>query len=373
MEVSAKEKPEVTIVVVPRERFSHTRESLESIYQETDYPFELVYVDGGSPQHIKRYLEEQAREKQFKLIRTEHYLSPNLARNIGLREVKSKYVVFYDNDVVATPGWLKKLVQCAEETDAAVVGPLIYIGEPEQEIIHNAGGEWKFIQKGQEQETTRHAFQNIEFEDIHISKIRDRLKPRVQCSFVEFHCVLVRTEIFERIGPLDQKLLSTREHIDLCLMATQAGGTVYCERESIVTYVTGPKFDWWDITYYMLRWSDAWDLASLNRFREKWNLEDDRYFEARYKALGNRRYQSLLRSLVLRFPFKEHRKWFSDFIKSIERPLNNLISDAYARKNSYAHHSLGLKQKDKLSEQPQPLTTLSVSNADSKSKLVETR
>lgn len=31
-------QPQVTIVVVPRERFSCTQESLESIYDYTDYP-----------------------------------------------------------------------------------------------------------------------------------------------------------------------------------------------------------------------------------------------------------------------------------------------------------------------------------------------
>ncbi len=94
MEASVRENLLVTIVVVPRERFSYTRESLESIYKDTDYPFDLVYVDGGSPPRIKRYLEDIAREKQFQLIRTDYYLSPNRARNLGLGQVKTKYVVF---------------------------------------------------------------------------------------------------------------------------------------------------------------------------------------------------------------------------------------------------------------------------------------
>lgn len=50
---------QVTIVVSPRERFSYTRESLESIYQYSDLPFKLVYVDGNSPSHIKKYLENK--------------------------------------------------------------------------------------------------------------------------------------------------------------------------------------------------------------------------------------------------------------------------------------------------------------------------
>ena len=92
------EQPMVTIVVVPRERFSYSQQSLESVYAETDYPFELVYVDGGSSPQLKAYLETQSREKQFKLIRTEHFLSPNRARNIGIQAARGKYIVFVDND-----------------------------------------------------------------------------------------------------------------------------------------------------------------------------------------------------------------------------------------------------------------------------------
>ncbi|MFW6358278.1 MAG: glycosyltransferase family 2 protein, partial [Chroococcales cyanobacterium] len=91
-------EPNVTIVVVPRERFSYTQKSLESIYEYTPYPFKLVYVDGGSPTQIKHYLEEQSRLKGFKLIRTQEYLSPNLARNIGISQVDTEYTVFVDND-----------------------------------------------------------------------------------------------------------------------------------------------------------------------------------------------------------------------------------------------------------------------------------
>jgi GT2 family glycosyltransferase len=130
----------VTIVVVPRERFSLAERSLESLYEHTAHPFSLVYVDGRSPRHIKRYLETQAREKGFELIRAERYLSQNQARNLGLRRVNSPYVVFTDNDVLFSPGWLDALVRCAEETGAWVVGPMYCIGEPALTIVHCLSG-----------------------------------------------------------------------------------------------------------------------------------------------------------------------------------------------------------------------------------------
>ncbi len=364
MEVSTNAKPNVTIVVVPRERFSYTKESLESIYQDTTCPFELVYVDGGSPKHIKRYLQAQAQEKQFKLIRTNHYISPNRARNLGLKEVKTKYVVFIDNDVLVKQGWLSSLVESAEKTGAMVVGTLTCLDKPFHEVIHNGGGETYIDLRDNNGEVTRHGVQNSYLEGRRVNKIPEQLT-LTECDFVELHCALVRCELFEKTGAFDEGLLSTREHIDLCLTATQkAGGKVYCDRQSIVTYVTGPHFDWSDITYFMLRWSDAWDMASFERFRQKWGLEEDWYFEKRYYRLGRRRYRSLLRAAITRFPLKDQRHWFANWLKSTERLVNGWMSDIYALKHNYARHSLGLRKKQKIkdTENFKPLVTSSVSS-----------
>ena len=101
---------QVTIVVVPRERFSHTQRSLEDLYEHTTLPFHLIYVDAGSSPPIQRYLKKAAQQKNFELIRVDRFLSPNQARNLAQRKVKTKYVVFLDNDTLFTPFWLEKLV-----------------------------------------------------------------------------------------------------------------------------------------------------------------------------------------------------------------------------------------------------------------------
>jgi hypothetical protein len=88
----------VTIVVVPREQFSKSQISLESIYAATPLPFKLVYIDGDSPPSLRRYLECQASAHGFQLIRTDSYLTSNEAHNLGLREVCTEYVAFLDNE-----------------------------------------------------------------------------------------------------------------------------------------------------------------------------------------------------------------------------------------------------------------------------------
>jgi GT2 family glycosyltransferase len=261
-------EPLVTIVVVPRERFSHTRRSLEMLYTNTAMPFRLIYVDGGSPAHVKRYLEKQAREKEFRLIRTERYLSPNQARNIGLREVDSKYVVFLDNDVEVAPGWLSALVRCAEETNASIVGPLYCIGQPLHQIIHMAGGEARI----QEARGRRSLHETHRFYNKNVAEVRSQLR-REACDLVEFHCALVRRQVFWELGELDEAMLGTREHVDLCLAIREAGGTVWLEPNAVVTQQAPPPVAWSDIPYYLLRWSDDWTTSTIRHFHHKWNLE----------------------------------------------------------------------------------------------------
>jgi GT2 family glycosyltransferase len=281
-------EPQVTIVVVPRERFSYTQLSLEGIYAHSDIPFKLIYIDGNSPQPIKRYLEAQSREKGFSLIRTKNYLSPNQARNIALPYVDTKYVVFIDNDVQVTPDWLKKLVQCANETDAWVVGPLyldgIY-GKLENPNIHMAGGFSEFREENGKLDLyqQRHLAKNF------LSIVKYQLL-RQPTQLIEFHCVLVRTAIFEQLGYFDEKLMSLTEETDFCLSVCASGGIIYLEPASTVIYVLPAPLAWYDIAYFRLRWSDAWNKASLSYFQQKWGLaKDAKFMSISYKWANRHR------------------------------------------------------------------------------------
>ena len=45
-------------------------------------------------------------------------------------------------------------------------------------------------------------------------------KPEV----IEFHCMLVRTEVFAKLGALDDQLSSLHEYDELCMAVREAGG-----------------------------------------------------------------------------------------------------------------------------------------------------
>jgi GT2 family glycosyltransferase len=258
--------PKVTIIVVPRERFSWTEPSLEGLIAHTDPGVPLVYVDGGSPARVRRYLARRAAERGFRLVRVDRYLSPNEARNLGLAEVRTPYVCFVDNDTIVTPGWLDRLVACAEETGACVVGPLYLEGPLEQRRIHMTGGDIRFEQDGAD----RLIYATLR----DFGRRLDDVSPlaRGPVDYVEFHCLLARASLFERLGPLDEGLRCTREHIDLCMSARAAGGRVWLEPSAVVTYMAPPPFAPSDLPYFMLRWSEAWIEGSVRHFESKWRV-----------------------------------------------------------------------------------------------------
>lgn len=326
-------KPQVTIVVVPHERFSCTRASLESIYQNTDRAFSLIYLDGNSPKDIQEYLQHKAYEHDFQLIRTEHYLTPNQARNIGLAQVNTKYTVFIDNDVTVEPGWLNKLINCAEETDATVVCPVVCIKEEFGTQVHLAGGEARIYIEIAKELAERKVREKHYFKNLPLAEIPIRLK-RQECELAEFHALLVRTDIFDTIGQLDEKLLGNREHLDFCLTVIDAGKTIYCEPDAVVTYVPPKNLTLADLSYFQLRWSDAWELSSLEYFRKKWDLTEDRYFKKHYGHLGHRQ-QTLLRPLIKQLSFGGYATWLEKVLVVGERKFNRYISDRFSVRENF--------------------------------------
>lgn len=317
-------EPIVTLVVVPRETFASTRESLESIFQHTKFPFRMTYVDGGSPRSIRNYLQQQSQVHGFELLRFDQFLSPNRARNIGLRTVQTPFVVFLDNDVEVTEGWLEQLVRCAQETGASIVGPLTCQYRPVHETIHWAGGEATIYQV----QHKRCLRERIFLQGHNVQEERRNLA-RCPTGLAEFHCVLVRREVFEEIGPLDEGLLNTREHTDFSLTAAQAGHAIYFEPSSLVSYVGAEFRSWHDYAYYMLRWSDAWERASLEHLQAKWKLVDDQRIRNKLANIGWRRRRFIVNPLVKRLPFIKKHSPFHRWILKTERKLNRWLTQRY--------------------------------------------
>jgi GT2 family glycosyltransferase len=261
---------EVTVVVVPRERFRVAPQALAQLIATADLPYHLIYVDGGSPPPVAEALREAAQAHGFQRIRRDGFLVPNAARNLGLAQVTTPYAIFVDNDVMFEPGWLSAMVGCARETGAGLVTPVTLQGDPgdiDALPIHFAGGRIEFV-KDAGRQVLRQVYDH---EGVPYGEVAAGLARR-ETGCVEFHCVLARTAALRAAGGFDESLFATSEHFDISLEMKRLGETIYLEPRAIAVNDITLPLDASERGYFCLRWSDGWWRPSERAFQRKWNL-----------------------------------------------------------------------------------------------------
>jgi GT2 family glycosyltransferase len=261
--------PKVTLVVTQRERMLLSQMSLENILADRSEPFRLIYVDGGSPEPVRSYLERRVTDAGGLLIRRPAWLWPSVGRNLALPHVETPYVVFIDNDLVVERGWLGKLVAAAEETGAALVGPLYLISDGVGEArIHMAGGTLTRVEtEAGVALHERHELLNAPLSDA-------APLTRSACDFVEYHCVLARTDFLRRVGGLSEDIVCVHEHIDIALDAKATGLPVIFEPAAVITQHAFAPYALADLPFHRWRWRREAAESSLSAFCRKWNLID---------------------------------------------------------------------------------------------------
>ena len=278
-------EPRVTIVMTARERHSLTEAAIDSIVDETPAPYRFLYLDCGAPDWLRETLAERAGEWRLEVIRFDEPLWPHEARQRIAPTIDTDYAVFIDNDVQVEEGWLHALVACADETNAGIVGPLYLWGDDiRPPTIHMAGG--KLIEGPGENG------QRVLEEKHHLFNVDPRLIPhelqRRPCDFVEFHCMLIRTELIRDPAFFDPRIRCVHEHIDCALQAAQRGLPVYFEPASRIRYMAFTDYMLDDLSFFRDRWSVAEGEASIGAFAAKWNVvNDDRSFGGVREFLSN--------------------------------------------------------------------------------------
>lgn len=277
-------KARATIVMTVRERHGLTEQALDSILHNTDQPYRLIYADVQSPDWLRDRLAIYSKKWGFEVVRFDEHLWPQQVRNRLIDSIDTEYVVYIDNDVEVELGWLTRLIACADETGAGVVGPLYLQGDGKTwPKIHMAGGKltWSNVEGGMilGQE---HCLANIDPRAVSKELVR---RP---CDFIEYHCVLIRTHLVRDSALLDENIYCVHEHIDTSLASRKLGYSVYMEPLARVHYLIFSDCMLDDLPIFRARWAIADGEASMNAFANKWNIvNDDRSFGNTKKFLYN--------------------------------------------------------------------------------------
>ncbi len=195
-----------SIVIVTHNRLECTRACIESIASWTPEPHELVFVDNASTDGTVEYLRERCAEST--LIANERNEGFLLGANAGISAARGRYVLLLNNDTEVTPGWLGALLRAAERSDVGIASGKI-VGPDGRVQLAGAyiafDGSARMIGEG-------------------LSPDDPALAVEREVCYVGGHCMLIKRELLEKIGPLDVSYgFGYHEDTDLCYRAREAG------------------------------------------------------------------------------------------------------------------------------------------------------
>lgn len=259
---------DVTIAVVPRDRFSKTRATIDRLLEVTPGQFQLVVVDGGMPARYRGAVEKAvAGRRNTEILRSDHHIDPNGAKNWVIRETRDgEFLAFVENDVLVHRGWLDALIRACDEEDASVGRPMIF--------------ERKVLRTFPHFDQRFGAIDTVERPAGSGYRIRPRRKPldsdikakRQRTEVLETHCLLFRRSALAAIGSFDERI-NTRQEVDLALQLYAAGIPIVFEPASEVTYLRPPPVFRDERDYFLKRWDYDKAVRSHALIEEKWKVE----------------------------------------------------------------------------------------------------
>lgn len=212
--------PLVSIVIPTRDRADLLGMTIRTLVAQTAYKnFELIIADNGSQEEetFALFREAQALWPATKIVRDDDDFNFPRICNGGVAASSGELILLLNNDIeVIDSGWLDEMVALICRRDpgvrTGVVGAkLLY---PDRSIQHGGVIVGLF-------NYASHWFAHC---PTYAEGLEGRLLTRQNLTAVTGACLLIRKDVWEEIGPLDEERFAEDcNDIDLCMRARKAG------------------------------------------------------------------------------------------------------------------------------------------------------
>ena len=216
-------EPKVSIIIVNWNKKEDIIQCLSSLKNITYPNFKIAVVDNGSTDGSQKAIRENFPE--IELIENEENVGFCEGNNIAIeKELKGKtdYILLLNNDtVVKDPNFLDILVNYADKKkEVGIVGPKVYYYKTD--IIQFGGGKINYLLG-----FAIHMYKGINERNF-------KLKSSYEVDYVSGACLLIKREVFEKIGLLYPIYFAYYEEADWCFRAKKAGYKVMLIPETAI-------------------------------------------------------------------------------------------------------------------------------------------
>ncbi len=196
----------VSIIVLTKNQLTYTKQCVESIFQHTNVPFELIIVDNASIDGTRPYINQTAQKyKNVKVLLNEENKGFGGANNQGIACSSGKYILLLNNDVIVTKDWIQGLVKGMNaHSQCGILGPVSNYVQPPQLINDPV-----------------YQLENLDsYSRNHQQTYKDQL---TEVERVIGFCMLIKREVINKIGGFDLRFQKGNfEDDDFCLRALLA-------------------------------------------------------------------------------------------------------------------------------------------------------
>jgi len=105
----------VSVIIVNWNKKAYLKDCLDSLFNQTHSPIEIVVVDNGSRDGSQEMLKEEL--PHVKLLANEQNELYCRAQNQGIRAAEGEYIMCLNNDVVLEKGFVQKLLEAAKANE----------------------------------------------------------------------------------------------------------------------------------------------------------------------------------------------------------------------------------------------------------------
>ena len=206
--------PTVSLIIPTRDRPELLRTCVASLLGSSTYPdIELLLVDNQSTDaEALALLQELSLDPRVRVLRYDAPFNYSAINNWAVRQARGQLLALVNNDIeVITADWLEEMVSQAIRPEIGAVGAMLYY--PDNTIQH-AGvilgihGVAAHLYCGMPRGYPGHGGRALVAQTL---------------SAVTAACLVVRREVFDQVGGLDEELQVAFNDIDFCLRVGQAG------------------------------------------------------------------------------------------------------------------------------------------------------